>query len=31
MICQLAVLHPPDQLLIAGAISERNELVTGIG
>ena len=24
MICQLAVLHPPDQLLIVGAISDRN-------
>jgi S-DNA-T family DNA segregation ATPase FtsK/SpoIIIE len=24
MICQLAVLHPPDQLLIAGVISDRN-------
>ncbi|HUH71238.1 MAG TPA: type VII secretion protein EccCa [Mycobacterium sp.] len=24
MICQLAVLHPPDQLLIAGVISGRN-------
>lgn len=24
MICQLAVLHPPDQLLIIGAISDRN-------
>jgi len=24
MICQLAVLHHPDQLLVAGAISERN-------
>lgn len=24
MICQLAVLHPPDQLLIAGAIGDRN-------
>ena len=23
MVCQLAVLHPPDQLLIAGAIGER--------
>jgi DNA segregation ATPase FtsK/SpoIIIE, S-DNA-T family len=25
MICQLAVLHPPDQLLIVGAISDRNQ------
>jgi S-DNA-T family DNA segregation ATPase FtsK/SpoIIIE len=24
MICQLAVLHPPDQLLIVGVIAERN-------
>lgn len=24
MICQLAVLHPPDQLLIAGVISDHN-------
>ncbi|HTX94904.1 MAG TPA: type VII secretion protein EccCb [Mycobacterium sp.] len=24
MICQLAVLHPPDQLLIVGVISDRN-------
>ncbi len=24
MVCQLAVLHPPDQLLIVGAISDRN-------
>ena len=24
MICQLAVLHPPDQLLIAAAVSDRN-------
>jgi S-DNA-T family DNA segregation ATPase FtsK/SpoIIIE len=24
MICQLAVLHPPDQLLIVGAVSDRN-------
>ena len=24
MICQLAVLHPPDQLLIVGAISDRH-------
>ena len=24
MICQLAVLHPPDQLLIAGVIGDRN-------
>ena len=24
MICQLAVLHPPDQLLIAGVISDQN-------
>jgi DNA segregation ATPase FtsK/SpoIIIE, S-DNA-T family len=25
MICQLAVLHPPDQLLIVGAIRDRNQ------
>jgi len=25
MICQLTVLHPPDQLLIVGAISDRNQ------
>ncbi len=24
VICQLAVLHPPDQLLVVGAISDRN-------
>ncbi len=24
MICQLAVLHPPDELLIAGAVSDRH-------
>lgn len=25
LVCQLAVLHPPDQLLIAGAVSERRQ------
>lgn len=26
MVCQLAVLHPPDQLLIVGVVSERSQV-----